>query len=373
MNIAIFTPSLNPYSETFIQAHKNYLQGEVFYYYGPRGRIQLEGRDALVSKIKNWQYRIQTKLYKHPTSYINTQSISASLKQQAIDVILVEYGTHAFNLLDLLRECELPIVVHFHGYDASVKQVIEKCNHYKEVFAKATSVIAVSRKMQQLLLDLGCPSEKLVYNVYGPQPEFETVIPTYSKKQFIGIGRFTDKKAPYYTIMAFNQIIANHPDARLLLAGDGALLNMCQNLVKHFGFEEQVIFLGIVSPEAYRELLTESLAFVQHSITANNGDMEGTPLAVLEASVAGLPVISTNHAGIPDVIEHGKTGLLSEEHDVDAMAENMLHLLGDVDLAKKLGAAGKARILEHYSMQRHINVLGDVLSSAAGDSFLHPE
>lgn len=370
MNIAIFTPNQNPYSETFIQAHKNYLQGEVFYYYGPRGRIQLEGRGALVSKIKNWKYRIQTKFYKYSSSYVNKQSILASLKQQAVDVILVEYGTHAFNLLDVLRESALPFVVHFHGYDASVKQVIEKCNHYKEVFAKATSVIAVSTKMQQLLLGLGCPSEKLIYNVYGPQPEFETVIPTYSKKQFIGIGRFTDKKAPYYTIMAFRQVTDKHPDARLLLAGDGVLVNMCQNLVKHFGLEEQVIFLGIVTPEAYRELLTESLAFVQHSITANNGDMEGTPLAVLEASVAGLPVISTNHAGIPDVIEHGKTGLLCKEHDVDAMAANMLHLLEDIDCAKKLGTAGKARILEYYNMERHIKVLEGVLLSAVGDTSL---
>lgn len=363
MNIAIFTPSQNPYSETFIQAHKNYLQGEVFYYYGPRGRIQLEGRDALVSKIKNWKYRIQTKFYKYPTSYINKQSILASLKQQAVDVILVEYGTHAFNLLDLLQESALPFVVHFHGYDASVKQVIEKCNHYKEVFAKATSVIAVSTKMQQMLLELGCPREKLVYNVYGPQPEFLKVEPVFSKKQFVAIGRFTDKKAPYYTILAFKKAIENHPDAKLIMAGGGQLLNTCKNLVKYLQIESQVEFPGIITPLQYRELLTESLGFVQHSITAESGDMEGTPLAVLEASAAGLPVVSTLHAGIPDVIVHGKTGLLCQEHDVDSMAVNMRALLDNKNLAVEYGGFGKENIKNNFSMERHIEALQGILQN----------
>lgn len=365
MNIAIFTPGQNPYSETFIQAHKRYLKDQVFYYYGGKGRIRLEGSNSLVSKAKQWQYRINRKLHRYPYSYINEQAVLASLKSQAIDVILVEYGTHAYYLQNLLRKSGLPVVVHFHGFDASVYRVVEGCKKYVQVFALASKVIAVSRKMEQMLLELGCPKEKLMYNVYGPQPEFETVNPRFVNKQFIGIGRFTDKKAPYYTIMAFNKVASQHPDAKLLLAGDGVLLNVCQNLVKQYGLETQVQFLGVITPEVYRDLLSESLAFVQHSITATNGDMEGTPLAVLEASVAGLPVIATRHAGIPDVIIHGKTGLLCEEHDFGTMSENMLKLLDDIDFAKQLGAAGKKHILEHFSMKRHIGVLQETLEAVA--------
>ncbi|QRM87800.1 glycosyltransferase [Lacinutrix sp. WUR7] len=364
MNIAIFSPNQNPYSETFIQAHKKYLKGGVFYYYGKPGRVQLEGVSSLVNKWALLRFRIIRKLKKYSFSYIKEQSVLTSLKNNAVDAILVEYGTHAYALLSILKASGLPVVVHFHGYDASVHTVIKACNDYKEVFSLATKVVAVSRKMEQMLLAIGCPKEKLVYNVYGPQPEFETVQPTYAKKQFIGIGRFTDKKAPYYTIMAFKEVANKHPDAKLLLAGDGMLLNMCQNLVRHYHLENQVQFLGIITPDAYRELLTESLAFVQHSITAANGDMEGTPLAVLEASVAGLPVIATRHAGIPDVIVDGETGLLCEEQDVTGMANNMLQLLEDKAFAIKMGTSGKQHILAHFSMEHHIAVLQDILEGA---------
>src|SRR5690606_9989960 len=118
----------------------------------------------------------------------------------------------------------------------------------------------------------------------------------------------------------FKKAAENHSDAKLIMAGDGQLLNTCQNLIRYLGIESQVEFVGIIAPEKFRHLLTESRGLVQHSITAESGDMEGTPVAVLEASAAGIPVISTFHAGIPDVIKNGETGLLCEEHDVYGMA-----------------------------------------------------
>ena len=77
--------------------------------------------------------------------------------------------------------------------------------------------------------------------------------------------------------------------------------------------------------------LKSSTAFAQHSITAENGDMEGTPVGIVEASYAGLPVISTFHAGIPDVINNRETGLLVEEHDVEEM--EAMDIDGNLDYA----------------------------------------
>lgn len=363
MNIAILTPSQNPYSETFIQAHKQYLSGKVYYYYGRGEAICLEGVGSLVRQWKRLYFKAIAKLFKKPSGYARDRMLQTSFKHNKIDVVLVEYGTHAYDLKSFLVSIDKPVVVHFHGFDASKKNVIARCGNYKAVFKLSAKVVAVSKVMEATLLKLGCPKDKLIYNVYGPQPEFETVNPTFVKKQFIGIGRFTDKKAPYYTIMAFKEVVDKYPDAKLLLAGDGVLLNVCQNLVNQYRLEKQVQFLGVITPEVYRNLLSESLAFVQHSIKADNGDMEGTPLAVLEASVAGLPVIATNHAGIPDVIVDGKTGLLCDEHDVKTMALNMQKLLEDKEYAIKLGRVGKQHILSYFSIKRHISVLQDTLEA----------
>lgn len=362
MNIAIFTPNQNPYSETFIQAHKNYLEGNIFYYYG-RSHIQLENHPYLVSKCKLKYYKIKKLLLRKPFSYVQENLVTQSLIKHNINVVLIEYGTHAHRVLSIIKKAKLPLIVHFHGYDASITEVIKKHNNYKDVFHYASKVIVVSKKMETMLIAMGCPKNKIVWNVTGPQPEFLSVIPTFSKKQFIAIGRFVDKKAPYYTILAFKKVLEKHEDAKLIMAGSGSLENTCKNLAKYLNIQNQVNFVGVITPEKYREFLTESLAFVQHSITADSGDMEGTPVSMLEASAAGVPVISTIHAGIPDIVIHQQTGLLCEEHDIDTMANNMLSLLDSITLAKKYGANAKKRIVDNFTLDRHIKQLQELLET----------
>ena len=357
MNIAIFTPSQNPYSETFIQAHKTYLKGNIFYFYGKPSGMSIEGHGELMSQSSFLWYTFIKKITRKPYGYVWQQHILKALKKHQIDVILVEYGNFAYKLEAALKVSRIPVVVHFHGYDASVTKVIKECKDYKGVFNYASKIVAVSRVMEQRLLDLGCPKDKLVYDVYGPQPEFLEVNAQFTKQQFIGIGRFVDKKAPYYIILAFAQVIKLFPEAQLILAGTGSLLNSCKNLIKYFKLENNIHCIGVISPEDYRQLLSESLAFVQHSIISNTGDMEGTPLAVLEASGAGLPVIATKHAGIPDVIIDGQTGILVDEHDVDAMANAMIKLLEHPKQAQIMGAKGKTHITSNFNLNQHIDKL----------------
>lgn len=364
MNIALLSPSKNPYSETFIQAHKNLLAGNVFYYYGTKGGIRLESQSQLVSKTKRLQFKVYQKLFKKPYSYTNNRSVLQSFKENKIDVVLVEYGNHAFQLKEVLVDSKLPFVVHFHGYDASIKKTIKACNYYKEIFEKAHKIIVVSKTMEERLSQWGCPKAKIIWSPCGPNPEFETVVPTFKKQQFIAVGRFTDKKAPYYTILAFAEVVKVFPKAVLVMAGNGGLHNACLNLIKYLNLEQHIKLVGVITQKVYKDYLSNSVAFVQHSITADNGDMEGTPVAITEASLAGLPVISTRHAGIPDVIKDKKTGLLVEEHDVKGMAAAMTSVLNDLQFAKQLGSNGKINISTHFSMERHIGELNNVLKEA---------
>jgi Glycosyl transferases group 1 len=102
-----------------------------------------------------------------------------------------------------------------------------------------------------------------------------------------------------------------------------------------------VTFLGEQPHDVVAAELRGARAFVQHSITAVDGDSEGLPNSVLEASATGIPVVSTRHAGIPEIVVDGTTGYLVDEHDVPAMVTQMERLLGDPALAATLGRAGR--------------------------------
>lgn len=358
--IAMVSPSFNAYSETFIQAQKIGLEAQVFYYYGGSIPSHLENFGKLLKTKEFIFYKLKRK-FRLTNFSPNELAFIASLKQNKIQLVFAQYGTVAHHLVKICRHLNIPLITHFHGYDASVYSIIENCSNYKEVFNYSKFVIAVSISMQNRLIELGCPEEKVIYNVYGPSKIFYHINPQFNDEIFIGVGRFVEKKAPYYIILAFSQVVKKYPNAKLIIGGDGNLFEVCKNLIRYLKIENNVLLPGVISREEFTNYLESALAFVQHSVTAINGDQEGTPVAILEASAAGLPVIATFHGGIPDVIIDGQTGFLVKEHDVDAMANKMMLLLEDKVLAIKLGANGKNKVFSNFSIERHLQKLNEII------------
>ena len=360
--LAIFSPNvIDQYSETFVRAHKDLPFDIRFYYHGWIPSKLESGPDlfrfSLAERIRK-KFNRQFNLSEH--ALIN------SLKKEHITAVLVEYGPTACETLKLLQYLQLPAVVHFHGFDASHKPTIDQYGQqYKKVFAYANKVIAVSKKMREDLLKLGCPDEKIEIVTYGPNPLYLAARPTYTSRQFAAVGRFTDKKAPYLTILAFAKVVAAVPDAKLVMVGDGELLNTCKNLVTALKLNDSIEFRGVLSPLEIKAILEGSLAFVQHSVIADNGDSEGTPLSVLEAQAAALPVIATFHAGIPDVVFNNKTGLLVTEQDVNGMAANMIRVLKEEGLAEAMGSAGRQRIMAQFTLEKHLATLENIIAGIA--------
>lgn len=366
LNVAIVHPlENNTYSETFIIAQKELLPFNIFYYYGSNNQKKLEGVGAIISnkRIDLYLYKIKRWLKLSSLDFISYQ-ISKSFLKNRIDIVLSQYGPNGQSYVKICKDLNLPLIVNFFGYDAVVKEVIERNHNYKELFAYASKVICVSKAMVSSLVAIGCSVEKLTVNVCGPSEMFFDINAQITKPHFIGVGRFTDKKAPYFTILSFSKVLKSHPEARLTLIGNGMLFNTCRNLVDYLNIAHAVDLPGVKPQNEYMRLFNESIAFVQHSIVAENGDSEGTPVAVLEASAAGLPVISTKHAGIAEVIVDGQTGLLVDEHDVNGMAKAMIKVLENKDLARKMGDAGKERVQKKYSMQRHIDKLAQIIEGS---------
>jgi glycosyltransferase involved in cell wall biosynthesis len=113
--------------------------------------------------------------------------------------------------------------------------------------------------------------------------------------------------------------------------------------------------------------------FVQHSVVASTGDREGTPVAVLEAGAAGLPVVATRHEGIADVVVDGETGLLVEEGDVDGMGDALVELLTDPERARRIGRAARERVELLFSLESTTERLCSILEQACAGSRVSSE
>ena len=165
------------------------------------------------------------------------------------------------------------------------------------------------------------------------------------------------KKGPLHTIRAF----ASQPHGQLWMVGEGPLLPEAKLLAEQLNLGERIRFLGVLSQVDVAALMRQVRVFVQHSLVAADGDSEGNPVAVMEAQLSGLPVVATRHAGIPEVVIDGQSGLLVEEGDVTGMAAAIERLLQDPALCARLGAAGRSQVLKGFTLEKHLADLSHFL------------
>lgn len=358
------------YSETFIEDHVNFLSSNLTLLYGyPFPRFRRGGESVLPEATEK---KIASALAaKGAITAELWAEYSAGLAQFltgcGAKAALVESGLMGAFVHEACEQARLPYVVHFHGVDAFGRELLTAWSgRYKRFFQTAAAVVAVSKAMRAQLLQLGAVPGRALLGPYGVAVDLPALAqPAKAPPRFVAVGRFVEKKAPHLTLQAFAAVQREVPEARLVMIGDGPLLPACRKWAEENGLAEAVTFAGVCPREEVSRHMAASRVFVQHSVTAANGDSEGLPLAVLEAGAHGLPVVSTRHAGIPDAVREGQDGFLVQEKDVAAMAEAMLRLARDPGLAARLGASFRERVVAEYSRQRSLERLLQILRAAA--------
>jgi colanic acid/amylovoran biosynthesis glycosyltransferase len=246
------------------------------------------------------------------------------------------------------------LLFYFHGHDAYHKDYLRIYeSKLLDMFDYATAIFVVSEQMRSPFLSLAARPETILLNPYCPREHFFEATRD-SNGTLLALGRFVDTKASYLTLLAFENALQQKPDTIFQFLGDGPLLPICRDMAKALGIEGSVNFAGSVSPERTLEYFNKATMFIQHSVTTVDGVMEGTPVAILEAAAAGLPIVSTRHAGIPQAVLDGETGFLVEERDICGMTEYILRLLGDMQLANQFGNRGREHIRRNFSQKDHI-------------------
>jgi len=377
--VCIVSPTADKYSETFIRAHIERLPVKIKALYGRSFPAFSENDDrpllpwiqygvnvALSRLLGLDPKRVHQAVLNYYPRHMREAALRRYLRRERVQAVLAEYGHAGVAIMNICREAEIPLIVHFHGFDAYRSSALEASGQrYPQLFESAAAIIAASRDMERQLLHLGARRENLYYNPYGVDLSlFHPADPACAPPVFVAVGRFVDKKAPHLTLLAFKKVYEASPEARLIMIGDGQLWEACRQLCRALGLTDAVEFLGPRSHLEVAATMRRGRAFVQHSVRPSHGDSEGTPVAVLEAGAAGLPVVATKHAGIQDVVIDGETGLLVDEGDVEGMAERMLRLANDPALATRLGRAARQRICNEFSMEKSIASLWCIIESA---------
>ncbi len=286
-------------------------------------------------------------------------------------------GAHA---LPLVRRLGVPFVVTFHGYDATATD--EELGRWPlrgRIFLKRRDAmkhegarfIAVSGFIRDLLLAKGWPAERVVVHYMGvdtalfrPDPE---AAPLSERAPIVFFaGRLIEKKGLEYLVDAMRVVGARVPGAEVVVAGQGERLAALQRRAEEA--RVRVRFIGRVTPEDVRAWMARAQVYCMPSVRAADGDGEGLPTALVEAMACGLPVVATTHAGVPEAVRHGETGLLAPERDAATLAEHLVALLGDPALRDRMGMAARQRVTESFDHRRQAASLAAIYDEVRAES-----
>lgn len=276
-----------------------------------------------------------------------------------------------------------PIVVHtFHGHvlrgyfgpmSTRFFRTLER-----GLASTSTALIAVSPEVRDDLVALGvAPAEKFTVIRLGVELEERVDISPEARaraRRMMGIapdrftvgwiGRMTGVKRTDDIVLAFKRLREQGVDACLCLVGDGPDRGGTEDLAYELGIVRDCLFLGYQDDVAPFYAAFDALVLP----SAN----EGTPVSAIEALAGGRPVVATRVGGIPDVVRDGVDGFLVEPGDVDALADRLGRLAADPDLARRMGEAGRKRVLERYSVERLIDDVDKLYRSLLADKGLAP-
>jgi colanic acid/amylovoran biosynthesis glycosyltransferase len=281
-------------------------------------------------------------------------------------IIHAHFGRGGALALPIARNLGIPLVVTFHGGDAT-KEEHYRPHLFPTVFQRRLEVlqreaalfVCVSDFIRQRLTARGFPVGKLCVIRNGTEIDEETPVRrSPAAKYFLFAGRFVEKKGVGDLIEAMRLLEAQKEEAKLILLGDGP---MAASLKRQAQALARVEFVGWVPNREVRSRMRDAIAVCVPSTATSGGDAEGLPSAVIEAMAVGTPVIATYHAGIGEAVDHGRTGLLVASGDPPALARALQSLLDAPEKARIMGENARQAAAEHFNADVQSRVLEDAL------------
>ena len=352
-NILVFRDKLLLPSEGFIKTHYTAFDAANLVYlasqFGWRA-AELDGQTmATASGV------LQRFLFKQ----IGHTPRLADLRQLALKSVHAHFGRGGALVLPVARALGVPLYVTFHGGDATkethrrrrlIPTIYQR--RLSQLQAYASGFLCVSQFVADRLAAQGFPKSKLITHYIGIDLS-QMMPPNQRNGRLLFIGRLIDKKGVDVLLAAMRRLQnaqnSKVPDGKVLgldIAGAGPLEGKLRAQAADL---PSVRFLGWQTPQQLASIMRRAQAVVVPSRIAADGDCEGLPTVVLESIRAGLPVVATNHAGIPEIIRDHETGFLVPENDPDLLAAALLAIVQPGDQIQQMVVNAQARLQQDFN------------------------
>ncbi|MBI4019247.1 MAG: glycosyltransferase [Candidatus Aenigmarchaeota archaeon] len=277
-----------------------------------------------------------------------SKTFQSAIEHEGIKIIHSHFGMAGRAIVAIKKKAAIPMITSFYGYDCY--GFPEKSpNGYNELFKQGELFLALGNHMKDRLISLGCPPDKIKIHHLGVKNEKYIQRKKKSRIFFLSVARFVEKKGLEYVIKAFLEVRKNiHCELRIV--GNGPLEKRLKTIAAGYPDIKFIDNFSSLEPRTIvRNEMLSADVFVLPSIRASNGDMEGTPVTLMEASSLSLPCISTLHSDIPEIIDDGKTGFLVPEKDIEKLADRMKELALDAKKRIAFGRAANRKIKREFN------------------------
>ncbi|MDQ8726748.1 glycosyltransferase [Bradyrhizobium sp. LHD-71] len=287
------------------------------------------------------------------------------------DALHCQFGTLAKPVLRHRRAGGLsgPVIVHFRGYDISSHIVKAGPHYYDQAFGEAEAFIANSAFFRDRAIALGCPADKITVVESPINMEIFPFAPRMLQPgqpiRILTVGRLVEKKGIAYAIEAIGLLRARGFSIEHRIVGEGPQRQELEALIGALDLGQIVTLLGERSQEAIAAELAQAHLFLAPSVHAANGAADAAINTIKEAMASGLPVVSTRHGGIPELVEHGVSGLLAPERDAAALADHLHALIRAPESWPRFAAAGRTAVESRFDTAFIARKILDIYAIAA--------
>lgn len=254
-----------------------------------------------------------------------------------------------------------PIVTTFHGFDITTYLQERGDGCYRSLFEKGDLFLPISENWRKKLIRLGCPPERTVVHRMGVDCAHfpytpRTLLPGKAIR-LLSVARLVEKKGLEFAIRAAATLAGRGIDLQYKIIGDGELRGELAGLIGELGAEDSIELAGWRPQDEVLHAMDRAHILVAPSVTASSGDQEGIPVALMEAMAMGLPVLSTFHSGIPELVENGVSGVLVPPRDWKALENALYEMISSPEAWPAMEKAARDKVEREYNIELQVRRL----------------